>query len=263
MSREEILDRIAQSLVPRLRQDFISNRRKNTSSEKTSPAGLKEVQRSGTTIIAFKFNEGIFFAADRRTLAGYGIVSQSTIKIHQVAPYTAFGFAGLVSDGQDLLEYVEIMNSGFLRNFKIPLTIRAQAENIASVCRDFYRYGIPYENEFVIGGFNFYGNFELFEIGFGGALHELNRSYIGSGSPSAIIKVDDEKERINKSELNLTEAVLLSFRALHTAGEYDAGTSPAPMALPTMATVTKSGFEFVDKDIIEYTRKLVIKGDQS
>lgn len=261
MNREEILDRIAQSLVPRAQNDFLSNRRGHISAKKISTK--RKVQDSGTTIIAFKFNEGIFFAADRRTLAGHGIVSQSTIKIHQIAPYTAFGFAGLVSDGQDLLEYVEIINSGFLRNFKIPLTIKAQAENIASICRDCHRYGVPYENEFVLGGFNFYGSFELFEISFGGALNEVNRALIGSGSDKAVVKIGDERERIDKGDLNLAEAVLLSFKAIHIAGEYDAGTSPAAMALPTMATVTKEGFEFVDEKIIEYTRTLVIKGGHS
>src|SRR3989344_7420176 len=145
MEREEILDRITRSLMS---EDFRKSRTLNSLAPRTeaNSQNLKSVQ-SGTTILAFKFDGGVFMAADRRTLSGYEIVSQNTIKIHQVGPYTAVGFAGLVSDGQDMVDYLEVINGGFLRNFQIPLTIRAQAQNVASICRNHSRYGTPYENE--------------------------------------------------------------------------------------------------------------------
>ena len=57
--------------------------------------------RSGTTIIAFTYHDGVLMAADRQTSAGFRVWSPEAVKIHMVSPMSLWGAAGLVAYIQD------------------------------------------------------------------------------------------------------------------------------------------------------------------
>lgn len=216
---------------------------------------------SGTTIVALKFKDGLMFAADRRTAAGYSIVSWRTKKIQSIARLTLIGFAGSVADGQEVVDTIQGVNSTFEENFGIPITIKGQAQYLVGLCRDAHE--APYEIEMLVGGMNFYGSYELFEIGYRGCLFKKSCDAIGSGSTYAQPTLDEYTDE-EMASFSMKDALCLAVKAIIRAGRYDAGTSPSQMVLPTVAVVARGGIKFLEEKQIEKVRnRIVTEGGQN
>ncbi len=214
-----------------------------------------QLPRTGTTVLAFKYKNGILFAADRKTSGGYSILSLDTIKVEQVASHTAIGCAGLVADSQFVKEVLEETNSGFKSQYSFPLSVEGQANYIVNLCRNFRFYINPWsmglEIQAVIGGMDFSGDFEIFEISGEGSLYKKDFTVIGSGTDHAMGVLRENRKNLIGSSLNLQESMMVAVKAIYRAGESDNGTSDIRVATPNIAVVTKLGVKFIKTENVK------------
>jgi len=251
--REDLLGNIARSFVPQIPLD----RKRGVSSKKL------KVVKSGTTIVALQYREGVVMAADRRTSWGRRIISQDTLKIESVATYTGVGCAGLVSDGQYIKSLLRQLNKTFyLKSGGIPLTVNGQANYIVDLLHTAYSYGFPFELEMIICGLNFYGEFKVFEIWEDGCLAEKSYGAVGSGTWDALYVLERRKKQINEGTLSEEEAISVAISAIYNSGEHDSGTSPVTAIVPALAKITSTGFEYIDEKTVRKIRHRVLRGER-
>jgi len=220
--------------------------------------------RTGTTIIAFYFSDGLIFAADRKTSGGYmTILSLESVKIHEISPLAAIGGAGLVSDIQHVVDMMTELNSGFISKFEYPLSVKGQARYLANCLREFRYYVDPFglECQFLIGGFSLDDEPAIFEVYEDGSLSQSkNFAVIGSGTDGALGILREEKKRLTERKLSLEEGVDLAVKSISRAGERDNGTADIRVAEPTIVKITIGvGYEVVDPAIVSRAVKNLLE----
>lgn len=218
--------------------------------------------KSGTTVLFFHFVDGLMFAGDRKEVMGtYTIRSQDVVKIHQIGPFIAFAFAGLVSDGQFIQNKLEQINSGFQRAYGYPLSVKGQAQYIRNYLFQYCHYFDPRGMylDVLLGGRNLLDDkYEAYEITGDGCLEQLEYAATGSGWSGATHVLDENRNALKKHSLSCDDASLLAVKAIFRAGQVDTGTSPLQVALPTVAVITKNGFQFVEESKIIEIRDFLL-----
>ncbi len=223
-----------------------------------------QLLRTGTTVLGFKYKKGILFAADRKTSAGYlNIFSLDTIKIEQVASHTAIGCAGIVADTQFLEQVLKEANSGFRSQYRFSLSVEGQANYIVNMCRNF-RFNIdPWSMGLnivaVIGGMDFSGDFEIFEISGEGSLYKKDFTVVGSGTDYARGVLKENRKSLIGRSLGLQESMMVAVKAIYRAGEEDNGTSDIRVATPSIVTITKSGVKFIKTESVKKIVNMVLE----
>ena len=257
--KPEILARALTTVIPRPRLIEVARAGGTVHSQRENANRV----RTGTTIIAFPFLEGLIFAADRKTSGGYlTILSVETIKLHEIAPFTAIGGAGLVSDIQYVVGMMKELNQGFISKFEYPLSIKGQARYLANYLRDFRYYVDPFglEAHFLVGGLNLEQDLAIFELYGDGSFYQANGyAVIGSGTDGAIGILREEKKRLVERKLTLEEGVDLAVKSISRAGERDNGTADIRVADPTVVKVTVAGYEVVDPAIVSRAVKNLLE----
>ena len=256
-----LADRVLDSILPRPDPSTKLSMRSGGTVALGRHENKDRLPHTGTTILVFKYKDGIMFAADRKTTGGYlSIFSLDTIKIEQVAPYAAIGCAGLVADAQFVKEILEETSNGFSSQYGFPLSIEGQANYVSKLCRNFRFYIDPWsmglEIRAVIGGRDFSGEFEIYEISGEGSLFKSNFTVIGSGTDYALPVLKDYRKDLIKGRLDLQESMMIAVKAIYRAGESDNGTSDIRVATPNIAVITKSGFELIKTKTVQ---KIVAK----
>lgn len=215
-----------------------------------------KLSHTGTTIVAFKYADGVMFAADRKIVRGYlSIFSLDDIKIEQVAPHTMIGYAGLVADAQFVQSILEKINSSFNSKYEFPLSVEGQANYVVTLCRNFRFYSNPWswglEIGAIIGGLDILGDFEIFEISGEGSLYKKDFTVIGSGADYALGVLKDNRKSLIERKLSLDESVVVAVKSVFRAGEADNGTSDVRVATPNVAVITKRGCEFIETEVVK------------
>ena len=219
--------------------------------------------RTGTTIIAFHFSDGLIFAADKKTSGGYlTIISVESVKIFEISPLAAIGGAGLVSDIQFVVNMMTELNHSFISKFEYPLSIKGQARYLANYLREFRYYVDPFglEGQFVIGGLNLEEDMAIFEVHEDGSLYQA-KSYvvIGSGTEGALGVLREEKKNLIERKLCLEESIDLAVKSISRAGDRDNGTADIRVAEPTIAKITVDGYEVIDPAIVSMAVKNLLE----
>lgn len=249
--RRNLIEEILDSVIPKPTPAVILGRASPGTSDERA-----KLPKTGTTIIAFKYADGVLFAADRKTTGGYlSILSLDTIKIEKIASHTAMGCAGLVADAQFLKKLMEEVNGSFKSRHGFPLSLEGQVNYATTLCRNFRFYINPWgwglEIQAVIGGMDVSGEAKIFEIYGEGSLYEKNFTAIGSGTDHAMGVLKDNRKNLFERKLDLEESVEVGVKAVFRAGEADNGTADVRVATPNVAVITKKGFEFVDAKAVK------------
>ncbi|HEY4474623.1 MAG TPA: hypothetical protein VJC06_01730 [Candidatus Paceibacterota bacterium] len=252
----DLADKILDSVFPRPSPSTrLSIRGRGTTSARSDDTKDK-LPHTGTTVLAFKYKNGIMFAADRKTSGGYfSIFSLEAIKIEQIAPRTVVGCAGLVADSQFIKEVLEETNSGFNSRYGFTLSVEGQVNYLVNLCRNFRFYVDPLsmglEIQAVIGGMDFSGDFEIFEISGEGSFYKKDFTVVGSGTDHAMGVLKENRKNLIGRSLNLRESMLVAVKAIYRAGEADSGTSDIRVATPNIAVITKSGVKFIKTENVK------------
>lgn len=214
---------------------------------------------SGTTVLAFHFDQGVVLAGDRQTSGWFSIISQDSVKIHQIGNYCGFMFAGAVSDGQAVVKSLRRVEGDFVSKFGMPLSLDGLANCLTRFLRLHYNHGIFLEAWGIIAGLNLSPvGFKIYSVEPTGSQLASDFVATGSGGDRAENELEKFRGRIKARSLTVEEALELAVRAIYVAGKKDMGTSDIRLAIPLVATISTQGFQFVDlKKVKEVRDKLI------
>lgn len=200
--------------------------------------------KTGTTIVAVKFKDGVVVASDKRASAGALLtIDKNTKKIYEITDSILLGTAGLVADAQMLAKVL----SSELKLKELRSKIKVTAEEAANLlARIMYSYKyFPFLTQLIIAGKNKddYSIYMLDELG-GLTKHE-DFIAVGSGMMYALGVL----ETGYKKNMTKEEAKELAKKAILAAIERDLGSGEGI----DIYIVSDSGIE---KETIKIEKKI-------
>lgn len=261
--RREVFEATLKSMIPRSallnESNLKTNGRPMISEIPRNP--YQTALESGTTVLAFHFNEGLILAGDRQTSSGgFKIISKESVKVCQIGSHSGFMFAGMVSDGQEAVKYLQRVEEDFLNKFERPLSLNGQANCLSRFLRLHYNHGILLEAWGIIAGFNINPlGPKIYYVEPTGSKLSSDFETTGSGSDEARSELKKERGKIKSRALSLEQAIELAVRAIYMAGDEDMSTSDVRLAVPTVAAISLSqGFKFINSAKVEEVRDKLI-----
>lgn len=256
--RQDVLDRIAQIYLPPLHETI-----------PCTPAGFEKMNmgkgriQSGTTILAFRYNGGVIMAADRKTSVGFSIKTLDTVKIHQIAGYTAIGCAGFISDIQFTLEKLKDVNISFRSRYGKWLTIEGQVNYLVNLLRDSWQDLSFLVTDSIIVGRSFFGEVKIHQVTRDGCSLELSYIADGSGGDDAESVLFDSRKQIGEKSLSLDDGIKLALRAIFKSGAKDNFSSDLRVSYPSIAVITANDeFRFVEDGKVREEADLIIREEE-
>lgn len=233
-------------------------RRRGTVGSQKSHAGA----HSKTTIVAFMYRDGnedgIMCVADRKTSGwGYTIMSQESVKIYPVSPFSVLLGCGSVADIQLAERTLKHACLEFFEDTSFVLTTDAQANYLAQCCRIWnYWYSETFSLGVILAGVDEDGA-EIYQVDQDGCtLMMKDYATFGSGG----MRAEDTLDLVYRDKMPPDEALNVAMQAMFHAGYRDSGSSDARVATPSVATVTlKGGVKFLDDEVIERELDLVVR----
>lgn len=239
--RRDLIRRAAESVLPPMEID-----RPATVSVGNIKKKRSQNPESRTTIIAFRYRDGLVCVADRKVSVGYGIMSEEFRKINQVSLNSVLLGCGSVGSGQEMEDHLKSRCTSFYNAHGVPISIHGQARALARWC-NWYR-AVDWDFSFggILAGSNADERTHIFAVDDGGSYIESRHFYAdGSGGDGATIYLDVAW----KPDLSFDRAVRLAVEAVYHSAKRDSGSSPLSVAVPTIALVFNAGgVMFVPED---------------
>jgi len=158
----------------------------------------KEGVKTGTTIMAVKYNGGVVLGADTRTSSGDYVANRASRKISKVMEHIYVCRCGSAADTQAL--------TGFVINYLNQHAIELGEEPTVNTAANLFRL-IAYNNKdnlmagFLIAGYDKKRGGQIYSIPLGGTLHKVPFAMDGSGSGYIAGLVDEQyREGMTKAE---------------------------------------------------------------
>jgi proteasome beta subunit len=252
-------------MIERLDESFIEFVKRNHPelftlflSDKTGTLPVDAVTKSGTTIIAAKYNEGVIMAGDRRASSGYIIADARAEKIHAVDRFTVIGAAGTskICQGMARIFRAELEFYEKIRNRE--MSFEAKVNRLAYLTSLNLRglragmYTVP-----ILAGFdNDMGEGRIFKFDvIGSPTEERKYSSMGSGTVSTTgslpMLYPDEPTEVGKEEL--VRRILKALKQV-VATDMGSGIAPEKGIWPSLKVIDKNGV----KDVSEEELKSVL-----
>lgn len=259
--RQDLLSRAMREALPAEALRRLEERRTGGS---TGPRRRTKGAHSKTTIMAMKYADGVLCAGDRKTSGwGYSIMSQDSVKIHRVSSFSVLLGCGSVADIQLAEKTLREVNEEFREDNEFPLTMDAQANHLAMLCRWWnYWHGEDFSLGTILAGADAYGT-DIFEIDQDGSML-VRPDYTASGSGG--FRAEDQLDARYEDNLSLDAALEVAMHAMYHAGLRDSGSSPPIIATPSVVTVNlRNGVRFLPDARVERAlgRVLLTKRDVS
>ncbi len=215
----------------------------------------------GTTIVAFRFADGVVIAGDRRATAGNVIASRRIEKVAPADRYSAVGFAGSAGPALEMVKLFQVQLEHYEKVEGVTLSLEGKANQLSQMIRA--NLGLAMSGLVVIPLFVGWdlaqrrGRIFTYDIT-GGRYEEVDYYAIGSGGR-------DAQGAIKYGFIeNMTEAQAfeLALTALFEAAQEDSATGgPDPLrsVYPTVATVAAEGYRRVDDAIVAQISATIIE----
>jgi len=203
--------------------------------------------RSGTTIVAFTFQQGVLMAADRQTSAGFHIWSAETVKIRNVSSMSLWGAAGLVACIQEIYDTLMLLIDGFENHLEKKLPVSAQGKLLNQILQanaaglTYLGFLLGYVVVPILAGWDTECDEpKIFSYDDIGGIYDMTEctnqfTTVGSGGEIAKSILHDRWEK----DMSEEAAIRLAIRALLRAGSIDIGTSDALIAPVTLFLVRR------------------------
>ena len=204
----------------------------------------KEVVKTGTTTLGLICKDGIVFAADKRTSAGYMIVNKRQRKIAKISDYIAITHAGLVSDAQLLTRIIRAqVRLDSLRRGKT-LYVAEVANLLGNLLYSNIRRPsmVPGIVGFLLGGVDQKG-FHLFDLGIDGSITKYT-DFASTGSVS--ITAIGVLEALYIPNMSMKEGIELAKKAVNAAVQRDMASGDGI----DIVTITEAGVQpLMEKEV--------------
>jgi proteasome beta subunit len=195
-----------------------------------STAGAAATQTQATTILAFKYAEGVLVAGDRRATAGHTIMYDRADKVLEIDRHSLMAIAGVPATAWEMARVLEHSFHYFRRTQLAEMSLEGKVRALSKLLRDnlgFVLQGVgvvvpifaTYDSAAGVPRMYFYDPM-------GAQFEAAEYAATGSGSPAvrAVLHYENSYAKRPLRKLKANEAVLLALRALDTAAESDAAT---------------------------------------
>lgn len=215
-----------------------------------SPAGAAVAQTQATTILAFKFADGVLVAGDRRATAGNTIMYDRADKVLEIDRHSLMAIAGVPATAWEMARVLEHSFHYFRRTQLAEMSLEGKVRALSKLLRDnlgFVLQGVgvvvpifaTYDSAAEVPRMYFYDPM-------GAQFEATDYTATGSGSPAvrAVLHYENTYAKRPLRKLKASEAVLLALRALDTAAESDSATGGVDRharVFPIVKLITKDG----------------------
>jgi proteasome beta subunit len=217
-----------------------------------APVSPAPVQTQATTILAFKFADGILMAGDRRATAANMIVYDRADKVLEIDRYSLMAIAGVPATAWEMARVLEHSFQFYRRTQLQELSLDGKVRALSKLLRDnlgFVLQGVGV----VVPIFATYDEVantpRLYFYDAMGAQFEATdyaASGSGSGAVRSILHYENTWGGKSLRKLRANEAILLALRALETAANTDAATGGVDRradVFPIVKMITEAGIE--------------------
>lgn len=213
-------------------------------------AGTAPVATHATTILAFKYAEGVLVAGDRRATAGNLVVYDRADKVIEIDKHSLMAIAGVPATAWEMARVLEHSFQFYRRSQLQEMSLDGKVRALSKLLRDnlgFVLQGVgvvvpifaTYDQEAAQPRLYFYdamgAQFEAADFAATGS---------GSGAVRSILYYENTWGRRTLIKLKQEEAVLLALRALDTAAESDTATGGVDRrgrVFPVVKLINKEG----------------------
>lgn len=202
----------------------------------------------GTTIVAVQFSGGVVMAGDRRATVGSMIANRQVEKVFPADDSSVIGIAGTAGLALELVRLFQLELEHYEKIEGAPLSLDGKGNRLGSMLRN--NLPMAMQGLTVLPLFAGYdhiksaGRIFSFDVT-GGRYEETAHHSVGSGSVFA----RGALKKLWRPDLTLDQAVHVCVEALWDAADDDsatAGPDSVRKIWPIVATVTASGFKYVD-----------------
>lgn len=218
-----------------------------------APAGASAfTPPQATTILAFKFADGVLVAGDRRATAGHTIMYDRADKVLEIDRYSLMAIAGVPATAWEMARVLEHSFHYFRRTQLAEMSLEGKVRALSKLLRDnlgFVLQGVgvvvpifaTYDSAAEVPRVYFYDPM-------GAQFEAADYAATGSGSPAvrAVLHYENTYAKRPLRKLKANDAVLLALRALDTAAESDAATGGVDRharVFPIVKIITSEGID--------------------
>lgn len=206
----------------------------------------------GTTVVAFKWADGVVMAGDRRAVSGNLISHRSMEKVFPADEYSGVAIAGVAGPAVEMVKLFQLQLEHYEKLEDKPLSLEGKANQLSFFMKS--NLGAAMQGLIVIpifAGYDTENNAsKLFNYDVtGGRYEEKDFVAVGSGSlhASTVIKLGYSEN------LSRDASIDLALNALFQAADEDTGTGgPDPLRgiYPTISTITSEGYQALEESEI-------------
>lgn len=225
-----------------------------------APTATIPWQTQATTILAFKFAEGVLVAGDRRATAGNVVVYDRADKVLEIDRHSVMAIAGVPATAWEMARVLGHSFQFYRRTQLQEMSTDGKVRALSKLLRD--NFGFVMQGVGVVvpifatydpaGG----GTGRLYFYDVMGANFEVtDYTATGSGSPAVrgVLYYENVWGRKPLREYTREEALLLVLRALDTAAEADTATGGVDRhgrIFPVVKIITAEGIATVDDETL-------------
>lgn len=212
------------------------------------------VQTQATTILAFKYEDGVLVAGDRRATAGNIVVYERADKVLEIDRHSVMAIAGVPATAWEMARVLEHSFHFYRRTQMQEMSVDGKVRALSKLLRDNFGFAMQGIGV-VVPLFATYDELEpagrLYFYDVMGAQFEVTDfAASGSGSPAvkAILHYENHWGKRPLAGRSEKEAVSLALRALETAAESDTATGGVDRrghVYPMIKTITKKGVDTI------------------
>jgi proteasome beta subunit len=232
-------------------------------------AGISKIEEThATTILAFKFADGVLMAGDRRATAGNTVVYDRADKVLEIDRHSLMAIAGVPATAWEMARVLEHSFQFYRRTQLQEMSLDGKVRALSKLLRDnfgFVMQGVG----IVVPIFATYdtaapGARLYFYDAMGAQFEAADYAVSGSGSPavrSILYYANTWGDRPLK-EISRDEAVILALRALDTAAETDTATGGVDRrgrVYPVVKIVSGDGIATLDEEELSARFKKEVK----
>ena len=219
------------------------------------------VQIQATTILAFKFGEGVLVAGDRRATAGNIVVYDRADKVLEIDRHSVMAIAGTPATAWEMARVLEHSFQYYRRTQLQEMSVGGKIRALSKLLRD--NFGLVMQGVGVVvplfATFDEAGphpEAKLYFYDVMGANFEVAEyAATGSGSPAVrgVLYYENTWGVKPLREYSRTEALRLVLRALDTAAEADTATGGVDRngrIFPVIKIITAKGIETIDDEVL-------------
>jgi proteasome beta subunit len=221
-----------------------------------------------TTILAFKFHDGILVAGDRRATAGNTVVYDRADKVLEIDRHSIMAIAGVPATAWEMARVLEHSLQYFRRTQLQEMSVDGKVRALSKLLRDNFGFVVQGIGVvvpiFATYDFSGKGQARLYFYDAMGAQFEVtDYAATGSGSPGVrgVLFYENRWGKKPLHKLRADEAVTIALRALDTAAEADTATGGVDRnarIFPLIKIISREGIQTLpEKQIADRFKRTV------